>query len=701
MRNTKSRMDITFDNKGPSIVVDLSAYSDGYKDILSRGGKIRCITEITSDNISFCKKLLGLVTELRHLDGIKGGIAINESEYMATTVLQKSQPLTEVIYSNADEVVAQGQYIFDTLWRNSVPASKRIKEIEEGMEPIKTEVLETSQDIAKKLHQITAESNYLNICSTVKGMALGREHYLDIDEKTNKQFEKGSVKWVTSINDTKDIELVSLFLTEGLEVRHISHIPSINFVISDKYFASTTEKVSAGEDLISNFLVSNDPVYIEHFSTIFDNTWKHSIDAGDRIKELQQSEYFKAKIVADPIESLDLLNQMYSFAKKEILILLPSINSLIQLKNSKDLEKFNLLGSKGIIVKILIVIPGNKASQLKDIGLRYPNIEFRVLQFNFPILNRITIIDTIKTIIIRIKDDTKPNLSTAIGIATFIEGEHTALAYKSIFDTLWKQTVSFEKLKKLNEKIKSQEKMQKEFIDILAHEIRNPIQPIIGLTSYVKNKLNDKQQIELLDSVIASGQKLNMLTQNILDVSRMEDNLFSIKKKNFNLNESISNTVNVFENLLKNNNNNIEFEVIEDDNNYFINGDKTRIEQVISNLIHNSIKSITRAENKNQEGRISIIIKKKNKKESHTKLAKLSDKVEITIDDNGQGIHPNVMPRVFTKFTKSLDGNGLGLYISRKIIESHGGKISAKNKKRIGARLTFSLPINNVAKKAT
>ena len=93
----------------------------------------------------------------------------------------------------------------------------------------------------------------------------------------------------------------------------------------------------------------------------------------------------------------------------------------------------------------------------------------------------------------------------------------------------------FDSLKKINKKLQSHERMQKEFLDIIAHELRSPIQPIIGLTEYVKGKLKDKNQIELLDSVITSGQKLNALTENILDVSRMEDHLFRLKKEKFNL----------------------------------------------------------------------------------------------------------------------------------------------------------------------
>ncbi len=93
--------------------------------------------------------------------------------------------------------------------------------------------------------------------------------------------------------------------------------------------------------------------------------------------------------------------------------------------------------------------------------------------------------------------------------------------------------------------------MQKEFLDIIAHELRSPIQPIIGLTEYVKGKLKDKNQIELLDSVITSGQKLNTLTENILDVSRMEDHLFRLKKERFDLSISISNTIKNFDNLFR------------------------------------------------------------------------------------------------------------------------------------------------------
>ena len=127
MSNVKQRMDIFFDYKAPSIVVDIAEYRNGYIDIRKRGGKITAFTEITKDNVRYCKEMTKLVDELRHLNGVRGRIAISESEYMATTVLQEAKPLTQVIYSNVKEVVEQGQYIFDTLWNAAIPAEQKIK----------------------------------------------------------------------------------------------------------------------------------------------------------------------------------------------------------------------------------------------------------------------------------------------------------------------------------------------------------------------------------------------------------------------------------------------------------------------------------------------------------------------------------------------------------------------------------------------
>lgn len=143
MQNAKVKMDLFGDKNGPSIIMEYDVYRDNYIDMIDRGGKIRLITEITNDNINYCKALMRIVTELRHLDGLIGGIAVSESEYMSTTALKRKQLLTIAYYSNEEEVVRSGQYIFDTFWEKAMPAKRRIKEIEENL---KREYINTIQD---------------------------------------------------------------------------------------------------------------------------------------------------------------------------------------------------------------------------------------------------------------------------------------------------------------------------------------------------------------------------------------------------------------------------------------------------------------------------------------------------------------------------------------------------------------------------
>lgn len=132
MSNVRKSMDLCYDGNAPSIVVDLAEYKEGYLNALKRGAKIRVITEINDENLLYCKQLQrSLVSELRHIDGVKGGMAVSESEYMATiSTLEGSTPLIHVIYSNMKQVVSHHQFIFDVLWATAEPAAQRIDELE-------------------------------------------------------------------------------------------------------------------------------------------------------------------------------------------------------------------------------------------------------------------------------------------------------------------------------------------------------------------------------------------------------------------------------------------------------------------------------------------------------------------------------------------------------------------------------------------
>ena len=131
MQDSKEKMDLFGDKNGPSIVIKYKEYKDNYIKARERGVKIRYVTEITKNNIHYCKEVRKIVDEFRHYDGFRGGIAISESEFMGTTVLKEEQLLTMVIHSKQKEVVEQQQYIFNTIWEKAIPYEQRIREIEQ------------------------------------------------------------------------------------------------------------------------------------------------------------------------------------------------------------------------------------------------------------------------------------------------------------------------------------------------------------------------------------------------------------------------------------------------------------------------------------------------------------------------------------------------------------------------------------------
>ena len=242
---------------------------------------------------------------------------------------------------------------------------------------------------------------------------------------------------------------------------------------------------------------------------------------------------------------------------------------------------------------------------------------------------------------------------------------------------------SNKKLESANKRLEVHDKMQKDFINIAAHELRTPIQPILALTQVLrsrKEKNNNGKEIEeelsLLDAIIRNAKRLQRLAEDILDVTKIESHSLILHKERFNLNEVISNTIqDISRNQISNGKVKLRYEF--DKDRLFIEADKERITQVISNLLSNAVKFT-------KEGTISISVEKKD------------SKVTFNIKDTGTGIDSEILPRLFTKFaSKSFEGTGLGLFVSKSIIEAHGGKMWAENNADgNGASFNFSLQLN-------
>jgi two-component system sensor histidine kinase VicK len=171
--NANNRIDTCMNYTRPQLAIALDPIRHAFVHAKDRGVRLRYLTEITIENISFCKQLLSTVSEIRHLDGIKGNFMISESEYLAPAVLfEKWKVAARIIYSNVKELVKEHEYVFDTLWSKAISAQQRIKEIEEGIIPIKTRLLENQDEIIREIKRKNNAANKLSICTAIGGMQM-------------------------------------------------------------------------------------------------------------------------------------------------------------------------------------------------------------------------------------------------------------------------------------------------------------------------------------------------------------------------------------------------------------------------------------------------------------------------------------------------------------------------------------------------
>jgi signal transduction histidine kinase len=236
-------------------------------------------------------------------------------------------------------------------------------------------------------------------------------------------------------------------------------------------------------------------------------------------------------------------------------------------------------------------------------------------------------------------------------------------------------------LETANEQLKMQGKLQKEFINIAAHELRTPIQPILGLSEVLRSKEEDEEKRGLMDIISRNAKRLHHLTEDILDTSKIESQSLKLNKEQFNINDLISNVVQDYRNQIKKDDNITLLYESKNDINLFVKADRYRITQVISNLLNNATKFT-------KEGAISVTLEKK--KEDN------QQEVLVSVKDSGTGIHSDILPRLFSKFATKAEreGTGLGLFISRSIVEAHGGRIWGENNiDGKGARFSFTLPL--------
>jgi signal transduction histidine kinase len=482
------------------------------------------------------------------------------------------------------------------------------------------------------------------------------------------------------------------------ELRHLEGIKG-NFMLSETEYLSPIILFEKGK-IASQIVYSNLKEIVEQQQYFFNTLWSKAIPAKDRIYELEHGiESSFIETIRDPVEIQMIGFNLIRSATEEILITFSTANAFYrQLVVAGVMQLCNEAASERN-VRIRILTPKDERidkivqellqeqiqqGQVKQQGQQQQRrrIDIRYIEPELQTKTTVLIVDKKFTLTVELKDDTKSTSYEAIGLATYSNSTPTVLSYASIFESLWNQT-------ELYEQLKAHDKMQKEFIDIAAHELRTPIQPILGLSQVLQSKIKSMEYQQLLDAIVRNAKRLQELTENILDVTKIESNSLKLNKEQFNLHETILNAIADCKSQLKEYDDSIRLELVSKEKDVFVQADKTRIGQVIYNLLNNAIK-FTQEQKGEEEGIISVTLEG-NKYNDNNKG------IIVSIKDTGIGIAPKIMPRLFTKFaTKSEKGTGLGLFISKSIVEAHGGRIWAQNNSYgKGAKFSFSLPIVN------
>jgi signal transduction histidine kinase len=423
---------------------------------------------------------------------------------------------------------------------------------------------------------------------------------------------------------------------------------------------------------------------------------------------------------------------MIKSAKKEVLLFCPTANAFLREQRIGIIDQMiEAATTGGTSVNARVIVPTSDilATTIDQLRKRkYSNFDIQCIDYSEFAASAVTtitilVIDRKSSLVIEKRDDSKENFIEAIGLAIFSTSNPTVMSYVSIFESLWNQVKVYEQLK-LNDK------MRKDFINVAAHELRTPIVPILGLSEILYSKIikdsnistsndaaesNTKRYLEMLDTVIRNANRLSRLTEDILDVTKIESQALRLKKERFDLDDVIVNIVQDFKDQIKNMNTSsirreILYKSLKSSNKEgcaFIDADKSRISQVLSNLISNAIKFT------DDKGRINIKLdvvndqadtRNRTTKETSEEIEKDGNRILIvTVEDNGQGIDPEVFSKLFVRFvSKSYQGTGLGLFISKSIVEAHGGKIWAKNNINGsgGAAFSFTIPASSIGKKS-
>jgi signal transduction histidine kinase len=542
----------------------------------------------------------------------------------------------------------------------------------------KTEVLYGEANIMKTILQFLSNEDRIDACGDSNAPTFVHKVYKKLKENSKNEQKGIQLRFLTDIN-RENINYCKELMKFAEVVRHVGGIKANFAVRNASYIGIATSNADLQPSIPSHIIYSNVRGIVDQQQYLFNSLWDKSIPAEQRIEEIEsgiQTEFFE--IIQDTKRIGEILSELAKSAVNEVVLLLPNDRALIRIDRLGVIDSLLNASRKGAVIKIICPLSNENQRIQKKIFNASPNVK---LIDGSNSQHGLYIIDNTKFLRVELVRPEAESFLEAIGFAIYSNNKRSADLYRWMFELLWNERVINLESKKANQ-------MQKEFMNVAAHELRTPIQPIVGLAHllrYKKKHMKGKEE-KSLDVIIRNAERLQRLAENILDTSRIESQRLTLRKGRFKLNDLLLNIAQDYhKEVMTSASRRKDISVLYEppNENVVVEADKERISQVIRNIIGNALEFTS-------EGNVLVSLRRERQQENERNQVAV-----VTITDTGCGIDAAIMPRIFEKFvTRSDKGTGLGLFVSKSIIQAHEGKIWVQNntEEEKGATFCFSLP---------
>jgi signal transduction histidine kinase len=540
----------------------------------------------------------------------------------------------------------------------------------------KTEVLYGEENIMNSILQFLSGEDRIDACGDSNAPAFVLKVYKKLMVNAKKKPGGIRLRFLTDI-DSENINDCKELMKFAEVVRHVEGIKANFAVRNNDYIGIATSNAEIQSSIQSHIIYSNVKGIIDQQQYLFNSLWDKSIPAEQRIEEIErgvQAEFFE--IINDTKRISEILIDLAKSVVNEVVLLLPNDRALIRIDRLGVVDSLLEASRNGAVIKIICPLSEENKPIQKKIFNASPNVK---LIDGSNSQHGLYIIDSIKFLRVELVKPEAESFLDAIGFAIYSNNKRSADLYRWMFELLWNERV-------INLESKKANRMQKEFMNVAAHELRTPIQPIVGLAHllrYEKEYMKGKEQ-ESLDVIIRNAERLQRLAENILDASRIESQRLTLRKVRFELNDLLFSIV---QNYYKEGTNSAssgkDVSVLYEppNENIVVEADKERISQVVRNIIGNALEFTS-------EGTVLVTLRKERQQEGRQIAV-------VAVTDSGCGIDPAIVPRIFEKFvTRSDKGTGLALFVSKSIIQAHEGRIWVQNNTEgeKGTTFCFTLP---------